>query len=58
MSNPNNAVYWLLAAACCWPSPLALLGGFLLATLGQRGWLNIKIDRTKAPKLNWKRNVR
>jgi hypothetical protein len=58
MSNPSIAIRWLIAAACCWPSPVAVLVGILLANAFQRGWFNFKIDRTKAPKLNWWRNVR
>ena len=58
MSDPNSGLRWLLVAACCWPSPLALLGGFLLASALQRGWLNIHIDRSKAPRFNWRRNDR
>lgn len=58
MSNPDNALRWLLLAACCWPSPFAVLGGILLASAFQRGWFNFRIDRTKAPRLNWRRNAR
>jgi hypothetical protein len=58
MQNPSIAIKWLIMAACCWPSPLAILVGILLANAFQRGWLNFKIDRTKAPRLNWHRNVR
>jgi hypothetical protein len=58
MSNPSTAIRWLIAAACCWPSPVAILFGVLIANAFQRGWLNIRIDRSKAPRLNWKRNAR
>ena len=58
MSNPNSAIYWLITIAFCWPSPVAILFGVLIATAFQRGWLNIRIDRSKAPRLNWKRNAR
>jgi hypothetical protein len=58
MSNPSNAIRWLIAAACCWPSPAAILFGVLITQAFHRGWLNITIDRTKAPRLNWRRNVR
>ena len=58
MSNPNLAIRWLIAAACCWPSPTAVLVGILLANAFHRGWFKFKIDPTKAPKLNWRRNAR
>lgn len=58
MLNPNNALKWLILLACCWPSPVAVLGGILLANAFHRGWFNFRIDRSKAPKLNWRRNDR
>ena len=51
MSNPSIAIRWLLAAACCWPSPVAILFGVFLANAFHRGWFNFTIDRTKAPRI-------
>jgi hypothetical protein len=58
MSNPDTALRWLITAACCWPAPVPILLTLLIVNAFQRGWLHIQIDRTKAPKLNWRRNAR
>jgi hypothetical protein len=58
MSNPSLALRWLIAAACCWPSPAAILFGVFIANAFHRGWWIFKIDRTKAPRLNVGRNAR
>ena len=55
MPNPNNSI-WLAAGACCL-IPLICFGlGFLVATIHYRGWIKIKLDTTRAPRFNWKRN--
>jgi len=58
MSNPSIAMRWLIAAACCWPSPVAILVGVLIANAFQRGWFKFTIDKTKAPRLHYDRNSR
>jgi hypothetical protein len=57
MSNPNNAIYWVIAALLCWPSPIAVLITIFIVNAFHRGWISIKIDRTKAPRLNVGRNA-
>lgn len=55
MAGQSNSV-WLSALVCC-VVPLAIFGlGFLAATAHYKGWIKIKVDTTKAPRLNWRRN--
>jgi hypothetical protein len=55
MSNPNSALYWLLALACCWPSPTGILLGLLVTYL----WRHriIRIDRSQIPSLGRHNNA-
>ena len=55
MSNPNSALYWLLALACSWPSPAGILLGLLLTWLWRRRI--IRIDRSQIPSLRRPHNA-
>jgi hypothetical protein len=57
MSNPSTAIYWLIGALLCWPSPIAVLVTIFIVNAFQRGWISFKIDRNKAPRLNVGRNA-
>jgi hypothetical protein len=50
MSNPNSALYWLAGLICC-PAPIAFVLGLLAARAFQSGWVNFRVDRSRAPRI-------
>jgi hypothetical protein len=53
MSDPNNALRWLLAIVCC-PPPLMFILGVLAANAVHRGW--IQFDPSRAPRFGKRRD--
>jgi len=49
MSDPNSALYWLIGLVCC-PGPLMFVAGILVTNAFHRGWINLHVDRSRAPR--------